>query len=89
MILRPQPQMLDDGDSGAISGMIFDRGNLSPRRKPAPAPLCPPQISHDQARTRPYHVGVLTGSDLNYIVIRSVTMDIRIEIKIIRGWYGR
>jgi hypothetical protein len=29
--------------SGAIGGMKIGRGNRSTRRKPAPAPLCPPQ----------------------------------------------
>jgi hypothetical protein len=29
---------------GAIGGMKFGRGNRSTRRKPTPAPLCPPQI---------------------------------------------
>jgi hypothetical protein len=28
------------------------RGNRSTRRKPAPAPLCPPQIPLDQTRAR-------------------------------------
>jgi hypothetical protein len=45
-----QPQMIDDGDCGAIGGMKIARGNRSIRRKPAPAPLCPPQIAHDQTR---------------------------------------
>jgi hypothetical protein len=43
-----QPQMIDDVDCGAIGGMKIDRGNRSTRRKPAPAPLCPPQIPLDQ-----------------------------------------
>jgi hypothetical protein len=30
--------------------MKIGRGNRSTRRKPAPAPLCPPQISHDYTR---------------------------------------
>jgi hypothetical protein len=30
--------------------MKIDRGNRSTRRKPAPAPLCPPQIPLDQTR---------------------------------------
>jgi hypothetical protein len=47
-----QPQMTNDGDCGAIGGMKIGRGNRSTRRKPAPAPLCPPQIPHDQTRTR-------------------------------------
>jgi hypothetical protein len=32
-----------DYDDGEICGMI-GRGNRSTRRKPAPVPLCPPQI---------------------------------------------
>jgi hypothetical protein len=47
-----QPQMIDDGDCGEIGGMKIGRGNRSSRRKPAPAPLCPPQIPHDQTRAR-------------------------------------
>jgi hypothetical protein len=42
-------QMIDEGDCEAIGGMKIGRGNRSTRRKPAPAPLCPPQ-SH---MTRP------------------------------------
>jgi hypothetical protein len=54
-----KPPMIDEGDCGAIGGMKFGRGNRSTRRKPAPAPLCPPQIPHDQtlARTRTAAVG--------------------------------
>jgi hypothetical protein len=44
-------QMIDKDDCGAIGGMKIGRGNRSTRRKPAPAPLCPPQIPHDQTRT--------------------------------------
>jgi hypothetical protein len=47
-----KPQVIDEGDCGAISGMKIDRGNRSTRRKPAPVPLCPPQIPHDQTRAR-------------------------------------
>jgi hypothetical protein len=36
-----------DGDCGEIGGMMIGRGNRSTRRKPALAPLCPPQIPHD------------------------------------------
>jgi hypothetical protein len=45
-----QPQMIDEGDFGVIGGMKIGRGNRSTRRKPAPAPLCPPQIPLDQTR---------------------------------------
>jgi hypothetical protein len=41
-----QPQMIDD-DYGAVGGMRIGRRNRSTRRKPAPLPLCPPQIPHD------------------------------------------
>jgi hypothetical protein len=43
-----QPRMLGgDCDLGEIGGMKIGRGNRSTRRKPAPVPLCPPQIPHD------------------------------------------
>jgi hypothetical protein len=47
-----KPQMIDEGDCGAIGRMKIGRETRSTRRKPAPAPLCPPQIRHDQTRTR-------------------------------------
>jgi hypothetical protein len=47
-----QPQMIDEGDCGAIGGMKIGRGNRSTRRKPAPVPFCPPQIPLDQTRER-------------------------------------
>jgi hypothetical protein len=54
-----KPQMIDAGDCGAIGGIKIGRGNRSTRRKPAPVPLCPPQIPHDQtwARTQAAAVG--------------------------------
>jgi hypothetical protein len=36
-------RMIDD-ECGAVGGMIIGKGNRSTRRKPAPIPLCPPQI---------------------------------------------
>jgi hypothetical protein len=47
-----QPQMIDDGDCGAIGEIKIGRGNRSTQRKPAPSPLCPPQIPHEQTRAR-------------------------------------
>jgi hypothetical protein len=41
-----------DYDDGEFGGMKIGRGNRSSRRKPAPAPLCPPQIPLDQTRPR-------------------------------------
>jgi hypothetical protein len=56
-----QPQMIDDDNYGAIDGMKIGRGNRSTWRKPAPVPLCPPQIPHDltQAQTQAATVGRL------------------------------
>jgi hypothetical protein len=41
-----QPRMIDD-ECGAVGGMRICRWNRSPRRKPVPVPLCPPQIPLD------------------------------------------
>jgi hypothetical protein len=43
----PAPGDYDDGQFG---GMKIGRGNRNTRRKPAPTPLCPPQIPLDQSR---------------------------------------
>jgi hypothetical protein len=42
-----QPRMIGDDDYGAVGGMSIGRGNRRTRRKPAPVPLCPPQIPRD------------------------------------------
>jgi hypothetical protein len=58
LVLRPllcllyQPQMIDDGDCGAIGGIRNGRGNRSTRRKPDPMLLCSPQIPRDLSRAR-------------------------------------
>jgi hypothetical protein len=54
-----QPGMIDDDDCAAVGRMRTGRGNRSTRRKPAPMPLCPPQIPHDLTwdRTRAAAVG--------------------------------
>jgi hypothetical protein len=41
-----------------FGGLKIGRGNRSTRRKPAPAPLCPPQIPLDQTRTRTWAAAV-------------------------------
>jgi hypothetical protein len=41
-----------DYDDGEFGGMKIGRENWSTRRKPIPAPLCPPQIPLDQTRDR-------------------------------------
>jgi hypothetical protein len=45
----PVPGDYDDVEFG---GMKIGRGNRSTMRKPAPAPLCPPQIPLYQTRAR-------------------------------------
>jgi hypothetical protein len=46
----PAPGDRDDGEFG---GMKIGRGNRSTRRKPVPAPLCPPQIPLARPRLEP------------------------------------
>jgi hypothetical protein len=57
--------MIDEDDCGAIGGMKIGRGNRSTRRKPAPAPLCPPQIPHDKHGDRFTFYSWLTKCVLN------------------------
>jgi hypothetical protein len=45
----PAPGDCDDGEFGGIK---IGRGNRSTRRKPAPVPLCRPQIPLDQTRAQ-------------------------------------
>jgi hypothetical protein len=63
-----QPEMIHDGDCGAILGTRIGRGNGSTRRKPASAPLCVPQIPHNQtqARTRAAAGGEPATNRLRY-----------------------
>jgi hypothetical protein len=53
-----QHRMMDDDECAAVGGMLGS-GNRSTRRKPAPVPLCLPQILHGltQARTQAAAVG--------------------------------
>jgi hypothetical protein len=48
--ILPAPGDYDDGEFG---GMMIGRGNRSARRKPAPLPLCLPQIPHDLTGREP------------------------------------
>jgi hypothetical protein len=54
--ILPAPGDYDDGEFG---GLKIGKGNRITRRKPAPAPLCPPKIPLDQTwdRTRAATVG--------------------------------
>jgi hypothetical protein len=53
-----QPQMIGEGDCGPVDGMRIDRRSRSTRRKPAPAPLCSPQIQHDLIEPGPQRLEV-------------------------------
>jgi hypothetical protein len=48
-----------DYDDGEFGGIKIGKGNQTTWRKPAPAPLCPPQIPLDQTQdqTQPATVG--------------------------------
>jgi hypothetical protein len=47
---RPILSAPGDYDNGEFGWIKIGRGNRSIRRKPAPAPICPPQIPVDQTR---------------------------------------
>jgi hypothetical protein len=47
--IEPAPGDCEDGEFGGIK---IGWGKLSTQRKPAPAPLCPPQLPHDQTQAR-------------------------------------
>jgi hypothetical protein len=42
-----------DFEHEEFDGMVIGKGNRSTRRKPAPVPLCPPQIPHDLSGREP------------------------------------
>jgi hypothetical protein len=43
-----QPLLIDNNEEcGTVSGMKIGKGNRTTRRKPAPVPICPPQIAPD------------------------------------------
>jgi hypothetical protein len=46
----PIVPVVGDYDDGEFGGMKIGRGHQSTWRKPAPAPLCPPQITLDQTQ---------------------------------------
>jgi hypothetical protein len=58
-----QPQIIDD-ECGAVDRMKIGRGNRSTRKKPAPVPLCPPQIPHDPSRWEASDWHLSYGTDL-------------------------
>jgi hypothetical protein len=83
LVLRPlfgllyQPQMIDDDDWSNRWNANW-QGSRSTWRKPAPVPLCPPQILHDLtlARTR----AAAVGSQLIRKLLDSVSIYFRFFI---------
>jgi hypothetical protein len=57
--------MVDDDECGAVGGMSGS-GNQSTQTKPAPVPLCPPQIPHDLTWARTLAATVGTTNRLSY-----------------------
>jgi hypothetical protein len=76
LVLRPlfgllyQPQMIDGGDCRVIGGVKIDRGNWSTRRKPTPAPLCPPHIPRDPGSNPGHRGGMPATNRLSYGAVR-------------------
>jgi hypothetical protein len=73
--------MLNDGDCRAIGGMKIVRGNRSTRRKPAPVPLCPPQIPYDltPGSNPGRRGGKLVTTGLNYVTASGTCLRSNIE----------
>jgi hypothetical protein len=55
-----------DDECGAVGGIITGRENWSTRGKPAPVPLCPPQIPHDLGSNPGRRGGKPTTNRLSY-----------------------
>jgi hypothetical protein len=51
---------------GAFGGMRIGKGNRSTRRKPAPVPLCSPQIPHDLGSNPARRSGMPATNRLSY-----------------------
>jgi hypothetical protein len=72
-----QPQMIDDGNSGAIGEIKIGRRNRSTRRKPTPVSLCEPQILHDLSTDGPQHVKI-SESPTN-LLLHGLMEDIKLS----------
>jgi hypothetical protein len=85
-----QPQMIGEDDCGTIGGMKIGRRNRSTRRKPAPAPLCPPQIPLDQTRdrNRPAALGSqrLTASAMARLCLAISFMSLTLPGTSVKSW---
>jgi hypothetical protein len=50
LFIVPAP---DANEYGAFGGMGIGKGNGNTPKKPAPVPLCPPQVPHDDLGSKP------------------------------------
>jgi hypothetical protein len=75
----PAPGDCEDGE--LFGGMKIGKGNRSTRRKPAPAPLCPPQIPLDQTRDRTRAAAVGNQRLTAYAMAQALTILFVIKIK--------
>jgi hypothetical protein len=83
-----QPRMIDDDDYGAVGGMRIGKGNRSTRRKPAPVPLCTPQIPHDLGSNPGRRGGKPATNRLSYGTARflPIVTDYKVSLhKLIHG----
>jgi hypothetical protein len=83
-----QPQMTDDDDCGEIGERRIGRGNRSTLRKPAPVPLCPPQIPHDlPPGSNPGHCGGKPAtSRLSYGTALGLAYSSTLKMKAVRSY---
>jgi hypothetical protein len=80
-----KPQMIDEGDCGAIGGMKIGRGNRRTRRKPAPVPLCPPQIPQTKKLYQ-----YIEGDHLDqHTLMRNWSLELRSSRNRYGAWFDR
>jgi membrane glycosyltransferase len=77
--------MIGEGDCGAVGGMKIGRGNRSTWRKPAPVPLCPPQIPLEQTRLLALVLVLLFM--LVFVLILVLVLLLMLEfVLLLQGW---
>jgi hypothetical protein len=68
-----KPRMMDNDECGAIGDMRIFRRNRSTRRKPAPMPLCTPQISLGLTWARSWAASVGSRRLTTWAMVRPVS----------------
>jgi hypothetical protein len=75
-----QPWMTEE--HGAFGGMRMGRGNRSTRRRPAPVPLCSPQMPHDLTWDRIRAAAVGSRRLTPWATSRPSQRDVRNDVKL-------